>query len=235
MTEATSRARILQQLPDNRLLAELSVWSADLINLAADFARVDELADIYHIDVADGHFTPSMLFFPDVVAGLRKITRRPLHVHLMVADSILLDQIDQFAEAGADIISIQGENQHIDDALARIAAHGCAAGIVLQLHTPVSELTPYLSRLAIVTLLGTRMGIKGQGLADEACDRLQQARRLLQDNPAEHRILLAADGAIREHTVPDLRRSGADTVVMGSLAFNVPDYPATMNWLRSLP
>ncbi len=231
----SSRAQLLQQLPKERLLAELSVWSADLTNLAADFLRVDELADIYHIDVADGHFAPAMLFFPDLVAALRKVTRKPLHVHLMVADSILLEQIDQFAEAGADIISIQGENQPIEAALARIEQHGCAAGIVLQLHTPVSDLTPYLSRLTFVTLLGTRMGVKGQGLADEACGRLQQARRLIQDSPAQQHIFLAADGAIREHTVPELRRSGADTVVMGSLAFSVPDYPATISWLRALP
>jgi len=231
----SSRAQLLQQLPKERLLAELSVWSADLTNLAADFLRVDELADIYHIDVADGHFAPAMLYFPDLVAALRKVTRKPLHVHLMVADSILLEQIDQFAEAGADIISIQGENQPIEAALARIEQHGCAAGIVLQLHTPVSDLTPYLSRLTFVTLLGTRMGVKGQGLADEACGRLQQARRLIQDSPAQQHIFLAADGAIREHTVPELRRSGADTVVMGSLAFSVPDYPATISWLRALP
>lgn len=231
----TPRTHCLQQLPTDRLLAEMSVWSADLAHLADDITRVDELADIYHIDVADGHFTPSMLFFPDLVAALRKVTTKPLHVHLMVSDAILLEQIDQFAEAGADIISIQGENQPIEQALARIEHHGCAAGMVLQLHTPVSDLTPYLSRLAFVTLLGTRMGVKGQGLADEAYDRLQQARRLIQDSPAQQHIFLAADGAIREHTVPELRRSGADTVVMGSLAFNAPDYPATMNWIRTLP
>lgn len=231
----TTRAHCLQQLPTDRLLAEMSVWSADLTHLAADITRVDALADIYHIDVADGHFSPSMLFFPDLVAALRKVTRRPLHVHLMVADAILLEQIDQFAEAGADIISVQGENQPLEQALERIEHHGCAAGIVLQLHTPVSALTPYLSRLAFVTLLGTRMGVKGQGLADEACARLQQARRLIQDSPAQQHIFLAADGAIREHTVPELRRSGADTVVMGSLAFNAPDYAATMNWIRTLP
>lgn len=234
MTSPT-HASLLQQLPKDRLLAELSVWSANLTHLADDVARVDELADIYHIDVADGHFAPAMLFFPDLVAALRKLTRKPLHVHLMVADSILLAQIDQFAEAGADIISIQGENQHIETALDRIEQHGCAAGIVLQLHTPVSDLTPYLSRLSFITLLGTRMGVKGQGLADEACERLQQARRLIQDAPAQQPIFLAADGAIREHTVPELRRSGADTVVMGSLAFSVPDYAATMQWLRALP
>ena len=231
----TPRTHCLQQLPTDRLLAEMSVWSADLAHLADDITRVDALADIYHIDVADGHFSPSMLFFPDLVAALRKVTTKPLHVHLMVADAILLEQIDQFAEAGADIISIQGENQPIEQALTRIEQHGCAAGIVLQLHTPVSDLTPYLSRLAFVTLLGTRMGVKGQGLADEAYDRLQQARRLIQDSPAQQHIFLAADGAIREHTVPELRRSGADTVVMGSLAFNAVDYPATMNWIRTLP
>lgn len=221
-------------LPSNRLLTELSLWSADLMNLGTEVARVDELADIYHIDTADGHFSPYMLFFPDVVAQLRPLTQRPLHVHLMMADSILDEQIDQFAEAGADLISIHAENKNVDAAISRIESHGCAAGVVLQLHTPVSAVEQWIDRLSIITLLGTRMGVKGQDLAPEACERLVEARQLINRYSAQKRIILAADGAIRTHTVPMLRESGADTVVMGSLAFNAESYEDTINWSRSL-
>ncbi|NIF22298.1 ribulose-phosphate 3-epimerase [Candidatus Pantoea multigeneris] len=224
----------MKTLPAERLMAELSLWSADLTRLADEITRVDEYADIYHIDVSDGHFSPAFLFFPDVVAQIRQLTHKPLHVHLMVDDRILLEQIDQFAEAGADIISVHAENQRLDQALTRIEEYGCVPGLVLQLPTPVSAAETWLPRVGILTLLGTLMGVKGQDLSEQACGRLHEARQLIGRCGAEHRILLAADGAIRSHTVPALRESGADTVVMGSLAFNASDYRETMLWSRAL-
>ncbi len=219
----------LDALPRDRLLAEFSLWSADLARLADEIARVDPWADLYHVDVADGHFSPALLYFPDLVAAVRRCTARPIHVHLMVSDAILLGQVDQFAEAGADLVSIHAENANAAEALDLIAARGLRAGLVLQLHTPVAAAAPHLSRIAMLTLLGTRIGIKGQGLDPSAEARLREARGLV--GP---RLLLAADGGIREHTVPGLRAAGADTVVMGSLAFNDPDLPARMAWVRSL-
>ena len=106
----------LDVLPSNRLLAEFSLWSANLTRLADEIARVDAYVDIYHIDVADGHFTPALLFFPDLTAVVRKHTAKPLHVHLMVTDDILQSQIEQFAEAGADLITIHAENRDIEAA-----------------------------------------------------------------------------------------------------------------------
>ncbi len=67
-------------LPKDRLLAEFSLWSADLARVADDIARVDQHVDIYHVDVADGHFSPALLYFPDLLAAVRKLTRKPLHV-----------------------------------------------------------------------------------------------------------------------------------------------------------
>ena len=100
----------IDALPTNRLIGEFSVWSADLVNLSADLKRIAGHADILHVDVADGHFAPALLFFPDLVAALKKTSNLPLNVHLMVADSILLSQIEQFAQAGAALISIHAEN-----------------------------------------------------------------------------------------------------------------------------
>jgi ribulose-phosphate 3-epimerase len=224
----------LDQLPSDRLLVEMSLWSADLGKLEADTLRVESGTDIFHIDVADGHFSPAMLFFPDLVARLRRLTSKPFHVHLMVADAILEDQIAQFSEAGADLISIHAENANAIAGLAAIKKRGLKAGMVLQLHTPVAAAKPYLAEVDMLTLLGTRIGVKGQGLADEATDRLGEARRLVATQIKKRRIVVAADGGIREHTVPALCKAGAETVVMGSLAFGAEDFPARIAWAHKL-
>ncbi|NEJ69704.1 D-allulose-6-phosphate 3-epimerase [Rhizobium phaseoli] len=225
----------IADLPKDRLIAEFSVWSADLMRLADDLARVDPHVDILHIDVADGHFAPAMLFFPDLVAGVRKVSARPIHVHLMVADSIIMSQIEQFADAGSDLISLHVENESVaDEALDLLDRRGIAAGMVLKVETPVERIEKYVSRLRFVTLLGTAIGVKGQGLDEKAGARLQQAKQIIAGCGAADRIVLAADGGIREHTVPLLRQSGAETVVLGSLAFNAPSLDERMAWVRAL-
>lgn len=225
----------LDRLPTGRLIAELSLWSAELGRLADEISRVDGYADIYHVDVADGHFSPALLFFPDLMAQCRKRTAKPFHVHLMVQDTILEYQIVQFAEAGADLISVHAENANASQALSLIAARGLHAGLVLQLHTPVAAIIPHLESIRMVTLLGTKIGVKGQGLAEEATSRLTDARAVIAARHGGPRIVLAADGGIREHTVPELCRAGAETIVMGSLAFNAPDYAARMAWVHAQP
>ena len=220
-------------LPANRLLVEMSLWSADLGRLEDDTRRVEDGTDIFHIDVADGHFSPAFLFFPDLVARLRRVTAKPFHVHLMTNDAVLMDQVAQFAEAGADLISVHAENANADEALADIRKRRLKAGIVLQLHTPVADAQRFLPRIDMLTLLGTRIGVKGQGLDELAESRISDARKLVADRG--RRIIVAADGGIREHTVPGLRRAGAETVVMGSLAFGAADFGARIAWARRLP
>ncbi|ALN75492.1 ribulose-phosphate 3-epimerase [Aureimonas sp. AU20] len=225
----------IDQLPTDRLIAEYSVWSADLVRLADEMARIDPHADILHVDVADGHFAPALLFFPDLVAALRKASQKPIHVHLMVADAVVLSQIEQFAEAGADLVSLHVENAAMADAaLDRLEALGLAAGMVLRVETPVGDVARFLPRLRFLTLLGTAIGVKGQSLNEAAGERLREAKALIDATNAPHRIVLAADGGIRENTVPLLREAGAETVVLGSLAFNAPDLAARTAWLHGL-
>jgi len=225
----------IDDLPSNRLVGEFSVWSADLIRLADDLARIGPHADVLHVDVADGHFAPAMLFFPDLVAAMRKVSSVPIHVHLMATDDILLAQIEQFAEAGSDLISIHAENGPVaDQALDMLAAKGVAAGMVLKVETPVARAARYVPRLRFLTLLGTEIGVKGQGLDPRAADRLREAKQLIERSGATSRIVLAADGGIRENTVSMLRQAGAETVVLGSLAFGAPDLAARMAWLHGL-
>jgi ribulose-phosphate 3-epimerase len=223
----------LADLPKDRLLVEMSMWSANLGRLEDDTKSVEKGTDIFHLDVSDGHFSSALLFFPDLVAKLRKATAKPFHVHLMVQDAVLESQVEQFAEAGADLISVHTENKNAEKALLMIRKLGLKSGIVLQLDTPVSAAKDYLHDIDMLTLLGTRIGVKGQNLAEEAPKRLQEARALVK--PAKHRIIVAADGGIRENTVPVLRKAGAETVVMGSLAFGAPDFAARIQWAHGLP
>jgi ribulose-phosphate 3-epimerase len=220
----------IDALPRNRLIAEFSVWSANLLNLESDLARIAPHADVLHIDVADGHFAPAMLFFPDLVAAVRKKSKTAIHVHLMVADHILLPQVDQFAEAGADLISVHAENANAAVAIAHIKSKNIAAGLVLKVSTAVQAAAPFIKDLSFLTLLGTAIGVKGQSLDAKACDRLREARAMIKYT----NIILAADGGIRDNTVPDLRKATADTVVLGSLAFAAPDLGERMAWLKAL-
>ena len=226
----------LDALPRHRLLGEYSLWSADLANLERDIRRTEPHADLYHIDVADGRFAPAFLFFPDQVARIRALTAKPLHVHLMVEGDILPSQIRQFAQAGADLVTIHAESgPAVGEALALIADLGCAAGLVLRVETPVVAIAPFLDRIRFVTLLGTAIGVKGQGLSEKACPRLAEVRALMRAAAREDAIRLAADGGIRESTVPLLRAAGAETVVLGSLAFGDPDIERRTEWLHGLP
>lgn len=231
---ARPNADWLDTLPKPHLIAEFSLWSADLGALRQDMGRVDAHVDMYHIDVSDGHFVPALLFFPDQIANLRKSTAKPFHVHLMVKDDVLLSQIEQFAEAGADLISVHAETapEILDAALTRIAALGLHSGLVLQLHTPVAEAARWLDRVGLLTLVSTAIGIKGVQPDETTYLRLAEARALL--DAKAPKVILAADGGIREHTVPRMRAEGAETVVLGSLAFNAPDLAARMDWLAGL-
>jgi ribulose-phosphate 3-epimerase len=225
----------MDELPRDRLIAEYSIWSADLLRLADELARIESHADVLHLDVADGHFAPALLFFPDLVAAVRRASTKPIHVHLMVADEVLLSQAEQFADAGADLISVHAENETAADrALDLIESRGIVPGLVLKVETPVSAAARFLDRVRFLTLLGTPIGVKGRGLEPEAADRLMEARTLIAASGGSRRIVLAADGGIREETVPLLRRAGAETVVMGSLAFGAPSLDQRIEWLKSL-
>jgi len=227
---------IWQAFPGKRLLAELSLWSADLAHLGDEMDRTERYADLYHIDASDGHFVPLLLFFPDLVARLRPLTRTLFHVHLMAEGATLLQQVAEFTHAGADLITIHTENgAAVPEALDAIQQAHIAAGLALGLDTPVEAVIPYLDRIELVTMMGTRIGIKGQGLAEQACPRIRALRHLLHAYGYTDTIKIAADGGIRMQTVPALRAAGADTVVMGSLAYNSTDLHQTFSWLRSLP
>jgi ribulose-phosphate 3-epimerase len=221
-----------QDLPHTRLLADVSLWSADLANLTAGIKRVEEFADSFHLDVSDAHFAPSLLFFPDLIRALRPITKRPFHIHLMVERPTTM--IEDFVASGADVITLHAEVGRSEAAAAiqAILHAGCSAGLALRLDTPIAASEPYLDRIDALLLLGTVLGVKGQDLAPQACDRLASAASMLGERRA--RVRLIADGGIRSHTVPLLRRAGADVIVPGSLVFQSQNLVETFSWLRAL-
>jgi len=226
--------RFWENLPQQRLLVDVSLWSANLAQLGTEIERMELYADLFHIDVADAHFVPGLLFFPDLVATLRPFTRKPFHVHLMTERPLTL--IEAFVEAGADLITVHYENGNaVPTVIEAIQASNCAVGVALDLDTPPAAVAPYLHQIDLVLLMGTRLGVKGQDLAPTACERIQAVRRLIHRYGRADAVKIGADGGIRRHTVPQLRAAGVDSIVPGSLVFGAPDVAQTFTWLHELP
>ena len=212
------------------LKCSTSLWSANLVDLAADMRRVEPHSERFHLDVADGHYSPTMLFFPDLVAALRPHSQRPFEIHLMTTDPAAW--IEPFAEAGADIIifcfdAVQDPGAVLD----AIKARGLQAGVSLLLEEEIALLDPYWDRLDVLTLLGTQAGIKGADMDATTPGRIRQAREVIETRGLA--TVVEADGGIRRHTVPQLAAAGADFIVPGSLMFK--EDPGEMRaWLASL-
>ncbi|HLY18595.1 MAG TPA: hypothetical protein VKR61_15290, partial [Bryobacteraceae bacterium] len=131
-------------LPSNRLLADVSLWSADLANLEAAVRRLSPWTDSFHLDASDGHFAASLLFFPDLIRALRPHTSVPFHVHLMAEHPSAM--AGEFLDAGADLLTVHVENDaHEAGAAIEMALRrGRGAGVALRLESPVSAVLPYL-------------------------------------------------------------------------------------------
>ncbi len=207
-----------------------SLWSADLSNLASDMRRVEPYSDRFHLDVADGHYVPQMLFFPDLVRQLRPHTKLPFEVHLMVTDP--LAWIEPFVEAGADslIFTLDAADDPVP-VLRAIRAHGKLAGVSLLITEGIELVEPLWEHLDVLTIVGTAMGIKGAGLDPAVPDKIRQAREIIAQRGLHTEI--QADGGIRRETVPLLAAAGADSIVPGSLMFK--EDPAAMTaWLATV-
>jgi ribulose-phosphate 3-epimerase len=224
---------IWNKLPKQRLLADASLWSADLGALAQEVRRMEPYADLFHLDVADANFVPGLLFFPDIVAAIRPCTEKPFHVHLMVERPLQL--VEDFVRAGADIVTLHLENRGLLEAgIDKIHAAGASAGIAVQLDTDVFDLVPYLSSIQVVVLMGTLLGIKGVSLDERVLGKIETVKQILAEHEASDRIKISADGGIRVETVPKLRQAGADIITPGSLLFRSPDLEQTTSWIHGL-
>ena len=224
---------IWQRLLHDRLIVEVSLWSADFTCLADEIKRVDAFGDMYHIDVSDGYFVPGLLFFADLVAALRPLTVRPFHVHLMT--TYPLAHIAHFASAGADLITIHAENGPMVPAvLEAIRNMGIAAGLAIGLDVQPEAIAPYLELVNLVLVMGTPMGTKGVKPSDFVYDRVKKMKTLISQQGLSDQVKVFADGGIREHTVPKLYSAGADGVVAGSIVFKSTSLSETFNWFHEL-
>jgi ribulose-phosphate 3-epimerase len=212
------------------LKCSTSLWSADLANLAAETRRVEPYSERFHLDVADGHYVPTMLFFPDLVKALRPHTRVPFEVHLMTTDPAAW--VEPFIEAGADGFIFCFDSAKDPGALLKaIKARGKLAGVSLLLNEPVELLAPFWDDLDVVTIVGTAMGIKGASMDASVPGKIRRAKEEIRRRGL--RTEVEADGGIRRETVPLLHAAGADWIVPGSLMFK-EDPPAMRRWLASL-
>ena len=196
--------------------------------LAADFASLGEGiraverggATLLHVDVMDGHFVPNISIGVPVVASLRKATRLPLDVHLMIENPE--QYIPLFAEAGADMISVHQEAAaHLDRALAMIRDHGCKPGAVINPATPVSMLSEVLGSVDHVLVMSVNPGFGGQKFIPGALEKIRQLKLTRERYNLAFRI--EVDGGVGPENVADLVRSGAEILVAGTSIFHTPD------------
>ena len=212
------------------LKCSASLWSADLSNLASEIRRVDASTERYHLDVADGHYVPSLLFFPDLVNALRKHTSKPFEVHLMTTDPMAW--IEPFAEAGANgIIFCYDSLKNPSEAIDRAKSFGKFVGISLLVTEPVDLLEPFWTSIDQVTIVGTPMGTKGTSMDASIPGKIREARAAI--DRAGGKVEIQLDGGIRRNTVPLISEAGADWIVPGSLMFG-EDPAAMRQWLATV-
>jgi ribulose-phosphate 3-epimerase len=207
--------------------------------LASNFARLGEEvraveeggADVIHVDVMDGHFVPNISIGIPVVASLRKATRLPLDVHLMIEqpESYIAD----FVRAGADRVLIHQEaTVHLDRALALIRELGAQAGAAINPATPVAMLAEVLDKVDTVLVMSVNPGFGGQKFIPGAVEKIRQLNQLRARYNASFRI--EVDGGVDLENLQELAQAGANTFVAGTSIFHQPDPAAATRTMRKL-
>ncbi|MDH3455065.1 MAG: ribulose-phosphate 3-epimerase, partial [Desulfuromonadales bacterium] len=188
-----------------------SILSADFSRLGEDIQAVDRAgADYIHVDVMDGHFVPNITIGPLVVAALRKVTDKPLDVHLMIENPDLY--IPEFARAGADIITVHQEAvPHLHRTVQLIKSLGKKAGVSLNPATPVETLDVILDELDLVLVMSVNPGFGGQAFIPSALDKIRALRqRIAQRGLATE---LEVDGGVKLDNIGEVVAAGADVLV----------------------
>ena len=207
--------------------------------LASNFARLGEEvraveeggADVIHVDVMDGHFVPNISIGIPVVASLRKATRLPLDVHLMIEQPETY--IADFVRAGADRVLIHQEaTVHLDRALAMVREHGAQAGAAINPATPVAMLTEVLDKVDTVLVMSVNPGFGGQRFIPGAVEKIRQLNQWRTRYNASFRI--EVDGGVDLENLAELAQAGANTFVAGTSIFHQPDPAAATRQMRKL-
>ena len=212
-----------------------SLLSANFGKLADEIRVVEEGgADVLHVDVMDGHFVPNISIGPLVVEAIRKVTRLPVDVHLMIEepDRYLAD----FIAAGADRLSVHVEAcTHLNRTLAEIRRLGAQPGVALNPSTPLSAIEEVLEEVFQVVLMSVNPGFGGQKFIPSSLKKIARLRWMLEQRQAQgakEPLWIQVDGGINSETARQACQAGADILVAGHAIFRQPDYVQAMAQLR---
>lgn len=208
-----------------------SILAADFGRLADEVRAVEDAgADWVHVDVMDGHFVPNLTIGPPVVEAIRKATKLPLDVHLMIEQPERY--IADFARAGADYLSVHQEAcPHLHAVVQQIRAHKMRPAVVLNPATPFSTVEVILPDVEMVLIMSVNPGFGGQQFIDSALTKVAAARRVKQERQLG--FLIEVDGGVKAHNIGSLAAAGAEVFVVGTGLFAGGNYPRAVAALRA--
>ena len=207
-----------------------SILSADFIRLGEEVKSVEKAgADYIHIDVMDGHFVPNITIGPLIVKAVRRVTKLPLDVHLMISDPDSF--IDEFSEAGADIITVHAETvNHLNRTIQHIRGKGVRSGVSLNPATTLDCLEYVLDDLDVVLLMTVNPGFEGQEFIPEVIPKIKRLREEI--NKRDLDVEIEVDGGIGPENIGRVSSAGANVFVAGSAIFYSDDYAKTIRLMR---
>lgn len=207
-----------------------SILSADFSNLYGDVSKVEKAgAEILHIDVMDGHFVPNITIGPLVVKALRPKSQMIFDVHLMIEDPD--KYIPQFAEAGADIISVHAEScRHLNRTIQNIKEQNVKAAVALNPATPLQVLDYIIDDLDMVLLMSVNPGFGGQKFISNILSKIERLR----DSTRGRKLDIEVDGGVNLQNLSDIVKAGANVIVAGSAIFNSSDIEKTINEFKRI-
>lgn len=195
-----------------------SILSADFTDLKSSISYIeDNKGDWIHIDVMDGHFVPNLTFGPPVIAALRKCTKLPFDVHLMVSNPG--DMIQPFVDAGCEWITFHYEAAiHAHKYISQIHEAGCKAGISIVPSTPISALSEILPYVDLVLIMSVNPGFGGQKMIPRCIDKVAELKKIRMERGFSY--IVSIDGGVNSKTIVPVLDAGADVVVTGSAFFS---------------
>ncbi len=208
-----------------------SILSADGSRLGEEILAVEKAgADWIHVDVMDGNFVPNITMGPPIIASLRKMTKLPFDVHLMIADPDRY--IESFQKAGADIITVHAEAAgHLHRTVDLIKSLGLKAGVSLNPATPLSRIEEIIHYIDLLLIMSVNPGFGGQQFIGTSLSKISRARKML-DNMS-NTIILEVDGGVNLKNIGNIAKAGADVMVAGAAVFGTKDYQKTIADLKS--
>lgn len=208
-----------------------SILAADFVRLADEIAAVERAgADLLHVDVMDGHFVPNLTIGPPVVESIKKVTKLPLDVHLMITNADTF--IPEFVSAGADYVTVHVEAcPHLHRTIQSIKERGAKAGVTLNPATPVSLLQDILADVDLVLVMSVNPGFGGQKFIPSVLKKIAAIREML--DRIQSRALLEVDGGVKVDNAAQIIAAGANVLVAGSAIFSSQDYAGTIAALRA--